>query len=169
MAGRIVLFGATGYTGELTARTLVGRGARPLLAARHEDRVRALAEELGGLEWSVADVERPASLRVLLERGDVLVSTVGPFLRRGGAAVEAAIGAGAHYLDSTGEGPFIREIFERYDSRAQAAGSCLVPAFGYDWLPGNLAGALALREAGEAATRVDIGYFAPGARKATSR
>jgi short subunit dehydrogenase-like uncharacterized protein len=87
MAGRIVVFGATGYTGDLTARALVRRGARPLLAARNEDRVRALAQELGGLEWAVADVERPWSLQSLLERGDVLVSTVGPFVRWGSAAV----------------------------------------------------------------------------------
>jgi short subunit dehydrogenase-like uncharacterized protein len=163
MAGRIVLFGATGYTGDLTARALVARGARPVLAARTEARVRALADELDGLEWAVADVERPDSVRALVERGDVLVSTVGPFTRWGQPAVQAAIAAGAHYLDSTGEGAFIREVFERHGPGAQAAGCGLVTAFGYDWVPGNLAGALALREAGEAATRVEIGYFAPGA------
>jgi short subunit dehydrogenase-like uncharacterized protein len=163
MAGRIVLFGATGYTGELTARALVARGARPVLAARNEARVSALAHELGGLESAVADVARPESLRALVERGDVLVSTVGPFSRWGRPAVEAAIAAGAQYLDSTGEAPFIRDVFERYGEAARAAGCGLLTAFGYDWVPGNLAGALALAEAGVAATRVDIGYFAPGA------
>jgi short subunit dehydrogenase-like uncharacterized protein len=163
MADRIVVFGATGYTGDLTARALVARGARPVLAARNEERVRALADELGGLEWAVADVERPESVRALVERGDVLVSTVGPFARWGGPAVEAAIATGAHYLDSTGEGSFIRDVFERYGGAAQAAGCGLVTAFGFDWVPGNLAGALALRDAGEAATRVEIGYFSPGA------
>ena len=162
MAGRIVLFGATGYTGDLTARALVARGARPVLAARTEARVRALAEELGGLEWAVADVERPDSVRALVERGDVLVSTVGPFTRWGQPAVQAAVGAGAHYLDSTGEGAFIREVFERHGPGAQAAGCGLLTAFGYDWVPGNLVGALALGDAGEAATRVEIGYFNPG-------
>jgi short subunit dehydrogenase-like uncharacterized protein len=162
MAGRIVLFGATGYTGDLTARALVERGTRPVLAARSEAKVRALADELGGLEWAVADVERPDSVRALVERGDVLVSTVGPFMRWGEPAVQAAIGAGAHYLDSTGEGAFIREVFERYGAGAQAAGCGLLTAFGYDWVPGNLAGALALRDAGEAATRVELGYFNPG-------
>jgi short subunit dehydrogenase-like uncharacterized protein len=162
MASRIIVFGATGYTGELTARALVERGVRPLLAARNEDRVRALAADLGGVEWAVADVERPDSLRALVDRGDVLVATVGPFARWGRPAVEAAIAAGADYLDSTGEGTFIREVFERYGPQAQAAGCRLVTAFGYDWVPGNLAGALALRDAGEAATRVEIGYFNPG-------
>jgi short subunit dehydrogenase-like uncharacterized protein len=163
MAERIVVFGATGYTGDLTARALVDRGARPVLAARNEARVRALAEELGGLEWAVADVARPESVRALVQRGDVLVSTVGPFERWGEPAVQAAIGAGAHYLDSTGEGSFIRAVFERFGPGAQAAGCGLLTAFGYDWVPGNLAGALALRDAGAAATRVEIGYFNPGA------
>jgi short subunit dehydrogenase-like uncharacterized protein len=163
MAERIVVFGATGYTGDLTARALVARGARPVLAARNEERVRALASELGDLEWAVADVARPESVRALVERADVLVSTVGPFARWGEPAVEAAIAAGAHYLDSTGEGSFIREVFERYGGAAQAAGCGLLTAFGFDWVPGNLAGALALRDAGEAATRVEVGYFSPGA------
>jgi short subunit dehydrogenase-like uncharacterized protein len=162
MPGRIVLFGATGYTGELTARELAGIGERPVLAARNEVRVRALAEELGGLDWAVADVARPASVRALVDRGDALVSCVGPFARWGGPAVEAAIGAGAHYLDSTGETAFIRRVFEQYGPRAAAAGSALVTAMGYDWVPGNLAGALALREAGEGAVRVAIGYFIRG-------
>jgi short subunit dehydrogenase-like uncharacterized protein len=157
-----VLFGATGYMGELTARALAGRGLRPVLAARNARRLQALATQLGGLDTAVADVERPDTVRALVERGDVLVSTVGPFARYGGPAVQAAIAAGAHYLDSTGEGPFIREIFERHGPAARASGCALLTAFGYDFVPGNLAGALALRDAGEAATRVDIGYFTPG-------
>jgi short subunit dehydrogenase-like uncharacterized protein len=162
MAGRIVLFGATGYTGELTARALVARGARPVLAARSQARVEALAAALGGLESAVADVQRPASVRALVQAGDVLVSTVGPFVRWGEPALHAAIDARAHYLDSTGEPPFIRAVFERHGARAEAAGVGLLTAFGYDYVPGNLAGALALREAGERAVSVDVGYFVGG-------
>src|SRR4051794_34339758 len=114
MAGRIVVFGATGYTGELTARALVERGAMPVLAGRDADRVARLAAELGGLESAVADVDRPGSVRALVERGDVLVTTVGPYLRFGEPALEAAVDAGAHYFDSTGEGPFIRRVFDEY-------------------------------------------------------
>ncbi|HSD81659.1 MAG TPA: saccharopine dehydrogenase NADP-binding domain-containing protein, partial [Solirubrobacteraceae bacterium] len=163
MAGHIVLFGATGYTGDLTARAMVARGLRPVLAARSAPRLERLAGELGGLDTRIADVTRPASVRDLVEAGDVLVSTVGPFARFGEAALHAAIDGGAHYLDSTGEGPFIRAVFERFGPHAARAGVGLLTAMGYDWVPGNLAGALALREAGERAVRVDIGYFAPGA------
>jgi short subunit dehydrogenase-like uncharacterized protein len=166
MAGRIILFGATGYTGDLTARALVDRGAQPVLAARSEGRVRALAEELGGLPWAVADVDRgwtgPGSIAALVEPGDVLVSCVGPFVRWGEPAVRSAVAAGAHYIDSTGETPFIRRVFEEFGPGAQAAGTALLTAMGYDWVPGNLAGALALREAGANATRVEIGYFFTG-------
>lgn len=160
--GRIVLFGATGYTGTLAAKALVDRGERPVLAARSQDRLDALAAELGGLETARADVSRPDTVRALVERGDVLLTTVGPFARWGAPAVEAAIASGAHYVDSTGEPEFVRAVFERYGPGAAAAGCGLVTAMGYDWVPGNLAGALALREAGERAARVDLGYFMTG-------
>ena len=159
--GRIVLFGATGYTGRLTADALVARGAKPLLAARSPGKLRELAADLD-LEYQAADVERPETVADLVQRGDVLVSTVGPFTRWGEPAVQAAIASGAHYLDSTGESPFIRSVFERYGGAAEAAGCGLVTAFGYDWVPGNLAGALALRDAGKDAVRVDVGYFITG-------
>jgi len=152
---RIVLFGATGYTGRLVTAALVGRGEAPLLAGRSRRR-------LDELEVTEADAGSPGSIRDLLERGDVLVTTVGPFARWGEPAVAAAVDARAHYLDSSGEPGFVRDVAERWGPRADAAGCALVPAFGYDWVPGNLAGALALREAGPAATRLDIGYFVVG-------
>ncbi len=159
---RIVLFGATGYTGRLTAAALVKRGARPLLAARNSQRLSQMAAELGGLDTAVADVSRPDSVRELLSDGDVMLSTVGPFVRWGAPAVEAAIGAGAVYIDSTGEPPFIRDVFERYDAAARSSGSALLTAFGYDFVPGNLAAALVLERAGESAVRVAVGYFITG-------
>ncbi len=163
MPGRIVLFGATGYTGRLTAEALVARGAGPVLAGRDRGRLEAQAAALGGgLETAVADVADPASVRALVGEGDVMLSTVGPFARWGGPAAEAAIDARAWYLDSTGEPAFIRRVFETYGPRAEAAGTGMVTAFGYDWVPGNLAAELALRESGDSVTRVDVGYFMTG-------
>jgi hypothetical protein len=160
---RIVLLGATGYTGARTAEALVARGARPVLAGRDPGRLSALAGRLGGLETARADVTDPASVRALLEPGDVLVTTVGPFQRLGQPAVDAAIDARAVYLDSTGEPPFLRRVFEEAGPRAAAAGAALLPAFGHDYVPGQLAGALALAEAGPRAFRVDVGYALDGA------
>lgn len=157
--GRILVFGATGYTGELTSRRLVADGARPVLVARSAERVGALAAELRGLDVVVADATDPAGLAAIVAPGDVLLSTVGPFLRFGRAAAEVAAAAGAHYLDSTGEGPFIREVFETWGPRAAEHGSAMLSAFGFDFVPGSLAGALALERAGATATTVDVGYF----------
>jgi short subunit dehydrogenase-like uncharacterized protein len=173
--GRIVLYGATGYIGGLTAQAMLASGTRPVLAGRDQGRLNALAERLsrdnGGvtLETAAADSARPGPLRELIGAGDVLVSTAGPFLKIGQAAVAAAADAGAVYLDSSGEPPFIRQVFEEFGPRAERTGSVLLTAFGYDYVPGNLAGALALEAAGPAAARVRVGYFVRGdVRKATS-
>src|SRR3954469_20004432 len=163
VTARIVLFGATGYTGARTAEALVARGARPVLAGRDPGRLGALAERLGGLETARADVTDPRSVRGLLGSGDVLVTTVGPFLRLGQAAVDAAVAAGAIYFDPTGEPPFVRRLFEHDGVRAAATGASLVPAFGLDYVPGNLAAGHALAEAGDRAHRLDVGYALDGA------
>lgn len=174
--GRIIVFGATGYTGDLTVRRL---GADPdacdelVLAGRNESRLEALADEVetsrsvGPKLWvEVADVSSPRSVRDLLrDSSDVLISTVGPFIRWGRPAVDAAVAAGATYLDSTGEPKFIRQLFDEDSARAEKSGARLLTAFGYDYVPGNLAGALAIDDAiksGHAPTRVDVGYFMPG-------
>src|SRR5437764_1740052 len=162
MARPIVLFGATGYTGRLVADALVKRGTRPLLVARNEMAVKKMADDLGGLDATAADVTRPDTLRAVVTKDTVLVTTVGPFLRWGGTALDAAIEAGAVYLDSTGEPPFIREVFEQRDGPARASGATLITAFGYDFVPGNLAAAMALERAGERATKVSVGYFITG-------
>ena len=90
MADRIVLFGATGYTGRLTAEAMTRRGLRPVLAGRSAEKLSAMAAELGGIETAVGDVATPGSVRALVDRGDVLVTTVGPFVRWGQAAAEAS-------------------------------------------------------------------------------
>ena len=160
---KIVLFGATGFTGRLCAHALVRRGLAPVLAARSQAKMDALERDLGvTVVKHVANSSDPASLSACLEAGDVLITTVGPFVIHGAAAVKGAIEKSAHYLDSTGEPGFIRRIFTEEHARAQQAGSLLVTALGYDYAPGHLAAGLALRAAGEAAVRVDVGYFVQG-------
>lgn len=168
MPGRIVLYGATGYTGALTAQAMVASGARPVLAGRDQSRLSALAARLSQagdgteLETAVAAADGPGPLRDLIGAGDVLVSTAGPFMKVGRPVVTAAVDAGAVYLDSTGEPPFIRQVFEEFGPRAERTGAVLLTAFGYDFVPGNLAGALALQAGGPAAARVQVGYFVRG-------
>jgi short subunit dehydrogenase-like uncharacterized protein len=158
----IVVFGATGYTGRLTVAALVAAGEQPTLAGRDGARLDALAAEFPGTRTAVADAGSPASVHKVLQPGDVIVSTVGPFVRYGEAAVSAAVDAGAHYVDSTGEAPFIRRVFQEYGPRAESGGVALLTAMGYDYVPGNLAAALAVRDGGPATRRVEVGYFLTG-------
>ncbi len=155
-----------------TARTAAAPSATaPSTAPRHRAEP-AGSPEGGGppsgtaartpLETAVADVDDARTVRALVEPGDVLISMVGPFGRHGGPAVEAAIDAGAVYLDSTGEPAFIRRVFDELGPRARRTGAALLTAFGHDWVPGNLAGALALQDEGADAVRLEIGYFPTG-------
>jgi short subunit dehydrogenase-like uncharacterized protein len=156
---RIVLLGATGYTGQRVLRELLARGETPTLAGRNRTKMLAVADRFDAeLPVAQVDVTSTADLTRLLEPTDVVVSTIGPFTQLGMVTATVAAQAGAHYFDSTGEGNFVRRVFEQ-DSVAAARGATLVPAFGYDYVPGNLAGALALERAGERAHRIEIGYF----------
>jgi short subunit dehydrogenase-like uncharacterized protein len=158
MAGRIVVFGATGYSGRLVAERLVAAGLAPVLAGRKGARLSELAARLGGLEVARADALRANSVFSLVSSGDVLITTVGPYVKHGEPAVRAAIAVGCRYIDTCGEPVFLRRLFEEFTRPAADAGAVLLPALGYDYVPGALAGALALRDAPDA-VRVDIGYY----------
>ena len=164
MARRIVVFGATGHTGGLVAGCLVAAGVRPVLAGRDARRLAAMAARLGGLEHAAADAHDPETVARLLDDRTVLVTTVGPFSALGHGVAEAAIERRATYLDSTGEPSFIRAVFERHGPMARRAGVALLPAMGFDYVPGALAAGLALSEAGPLARSVEIGYFVLGSR-----
>ncbi|MFE5481117.1 saccharopine dehydrogenase family protein [Streptomyces sp. NPDC056527] len=162
MSNRIILLGATGYTGNLVLNALIRRGVRPTVAGRNPTALAALAQRFGGLDHLVVDAATPDDLRKHLQRGDVLISTVGPFERFGFPVAQAAADAGAHYLDSSGEVGFVRTLHDRHHQRARETGVVMLPAFGYDYVPGILAAALAIQKAEGAARSVDIGYFSTG-------
>ncbi len=182
---RIILFGASGYTGGLTAHSLASAiepddDVTVVLAGRNEEKLKALLGELSlhrdqrsKFLTQVADVDNPESVHDLVTSpDDVLVSTVGPFLRWGQPAVDAVINKGATYIDSTGEAAFLRRLFDVESQRAIETGAKLVPAFGFDFVPGNLAGLLALADAdqvgGITPTRIEIGYFMSGGALAST-
>ena len=156
---RIVLLGATGFTGNRVLRKLLAAGETPTLVGRNGAKMSAAAAHLE-VELAVVEVDMTstADLEQVFTSNDVVVSTVGPFMKLGLATVTAAAHAGAHYLDSTGESTFVRRVFD-LDAVAAAQGATLIPALGYDYVPGNLAGALAVEQAGDRATQVEVGYF----------
>jgi short subunit dehydrogenase-like uncharacterized protein len=139
----IVLFGATGFTGRLTAKALARRGADFTIVGRDPEKLKALASEVEPTDIAVADATDLDALQTALRGADVLISCVGPFERYGKTALEAALRAGVHYVDSTGEGTFIDKMIDECDERARDTGIALAPALGFDETPGDLAVELA--------------------------
>jgi short subunit dehydrogenase-like uncharacterized protein len=140
--GPIAVYGATGFTGRLIARELHSRGADFVIAGRSRERLEALSKQLGGVPATVAALEDPAALRALLEPCAAVIAAAGPFLQHGEPVVAAAADTGTHYVDTTGEQPFMQLVFDRYGERAAANGAVLVTGMGFDYAPGDLLAAL---------------------------
>jgi len=155
-----VVIGATGYTGGLIAREL-GRdadGPPVILAARDPSRLAAVAEVAGIGTTAVVDVTDPASLAGLIQPGDAVINTAGPFTELGEPVVAACVEAGAHYLDTTGEQPFMRAIRERYDDAARAAGVAVVNAMAFEYALGDCAVAILAEGLASPIRSLDVFY-----------
>lgn len=136
---RVVVYGATGTTGRLVAERLVARGLEVVLAGRDPARLRAQAEALPVAGWRAARPEDAAALAAALRGARLVVSCAGPFVEVGEPVLAAAIEAGAHYLDTSGEQAFLRAAYERFDAPARRAAVCAIPGVGFESLLGDLA------------------------------
>ncbi|MFI6461069.1 saccharopine dehydrogenase family protein [Streptomyces sp. NPDC050528] len=140
----IVLFGATGFVGVLTAEYLAAHapeGLRWAIAGRDELKLKRLRERLpSGTSVGVlrADVSDPASLRELAEHARVVATTVGPYVTYGEDLVAACAEAGTDYLDLSGEPEFVDLTYVRHDARARETGARLVHSAGFDSIPHDL-------------------------------
>ena len=141
----VVVFGATGFVGELTAQYLADHAparARIGLAGRSETKLAAVRRRLGekARDWPliVADSDSPASLDAMCGRTRVVCTTVGPYLRYGENLVIAAATAGTDYVDLTGEVPFVRYSVDKADELAAASGARIVHSCGFDSVPSDL-------------------------------
>lgn len=141
-SGPIAVYGATGFTGGLIARELRARGADFLIAGRSREKLEALSDALGGVPIAAVPVDDAAGLRKLLEPCAAVVACAGPFTLHGEPVLAAAVETGTHYLDTTGEQPFIRMVFDRYGAAAAERGAALVSGMGFDYAPGDMLAAL---------------------------
>ncbi|MGH2820700.1 MAG: saccharopine dehydrogenase family protein [Actinomycetota bacterium] len=139
----VLLFGATGYTGRLTAHALARRNARFVVAGRDRAALEEIAAATGALEVRVAAAGDVEMLVKALGDVRVLITCVGPFLELGDTAVQAALQAGVHYVDSTGEAHFIERMTRVHGAEAKAAGVALAPAMAFDEVPADVAATLA--------------------------
>jgi short subunit dehydrogenase-like uncharacterized protein len=155
----IVLFGATGFTGRLTAEYLARRAAeRPFawaIAGRNTERLAGVRD---GLQKTVpsaalpsmieASVDEPATLAAMAAQTRVVATTVGPYQRYGRPVVQAAVEAGCDYVDITGEPEFVADILKNHDDEAREKGLRIVNCCGFDSIPHDLGAWIAVRELG---------------------
>ncbi len=136
----IVLFGATGFTGTLTAQYLAANAPSSwALAGRDKGKLQRLSERLGlSVPLLEADVNDPASLREVASSARVVITTVGPYIHYGEGLVAACAAAGTDYVDLTGEPEFVDEMYVKYHDVAVGTGARIVHACGFDSIPHDL-------------------------------
>ena len=140
----VVVFGASGITGRGVAAYLAGRATdsdfRWAVAGRDPAKVERVLDEVGCKppEILIADVGDPASLAAMAARARVVLDLVGPYTLYGTPVIEACIENGAHYVDLTGEIPFVRRTIDAFHGRAEEAGVKVVQVSGFEALPPDL-------------------------------
>jgi short subunit dehydrogenase-like uncharacterized protein len=144
----IVLFGATGFTGALTAEYLAAHapaGCRWALAGRNPAKLEAVRSRLAGTHPGLAelpllhaDATDPASLAEVARSARVVITTVGPYITYGEPLVAACAEAGTDYVDLTGEPEFVDRMYVGYHRLAEETGARIVHACGFDSIPHDL-------------------------------
>ncbi len=144
----VVLFGATGFTGGLTAEYLaahVPASARLALAGRNLSKIESVRDRLAAANPAMADVTllhadvtEPATLTQVAQSARVVMSTVGPYLEHGEPLVAACAAAGTDYVDLTGEPEFVDRMYLAHHETAVSTGARLVHACGFDSIPHDL-------------------------------
>ncbi|MEZ4390686.1 MAG: saccharopine dehydrogenase NADP-binding domain-containing protein [Polyangiales bacterium] len=133
--GRCLVYGASGYTGELIAERAAELGLRPILAGRSAEKLRPLAERFA-MPTRVFGLDDPEAIDRGLADVDVVIHAAGPFSRTSRPMLEACLRARSHYLDITGE----ISVFEACAARgreAQDAGVMVMPGTGFDVVPSD--------------------------------
>ena len=153
----LAILGVTGYTGRLVLEEARRAGLDLRLVGRRREALEALAAP--GEELRVADARDRDALAAAFDGVSVVASLAGPFLELGVQPVWAAIDAGAHYLDTTGEQEFVRLLHELVNEAYDVA---LLPAFGFDYVPGDLAARLAAEQVDGPLDEVMVAYSVKG-------
>jgi short subunit dehydrogenase-like uncharacterized protein len=142
----VVLYGASGFTGRQTVQyfagntqpsdvrwAIAGRNRQALEAAREQ-----AGEDAGSADILVADAQDQQAVDAIVSRTRILLNTAGPFSLYGSKIVDACVRYKTHYVDITGETPWVRDLMDRYHDRAAADGTRIVPCCGFDSVPSDM-------------------------------
>lgn len=154
-AREVIIYGANGYTGKLVAEALANRRIPFYFAGRSKDKLEAalaiVRERLGANAWKL-DAEIIAvdnsvdTLVPVFSKCKVVCSVAGPFMQVAWPVVEAALKAGCHYLDTTGESDWTQAIADKFGKQFEAKGLLLAPATSFMWAAGALAAEVVLED-----------------------
>jgi short subunit dehydrogenase-like uncharacterized protein len=135
MSGRLLIYGATGYTGRLIVAEALRRGLRPVLAGRKAAALAAMAEELG-LASRTVSLDSPDRLATALTDVEVVLHCAGPFSSTAVPMLRACLRSGTHYLDIAGEVGSIEALAQRH-AEARQHGIMVLPGVGFDVVPSD--------------------------------
>ena len=156
--GPIVVYGATGYTGKLIAAELADSDLDFQLAGRNREKLEELRRELGvNVPVRAVSTDDAEGLRKVFDPAAAVIACAGPFYLHGGPVLAAAVDTGTHYLDTTGEQPFMKFALDHYGPEAEENGSAVVSGMGFDYVPGDMIAALTAAGMGELDT-IRLGY-----------
>ncbi|MCC8982975.1 saccharopine dehydrogenase family protein, partial [Bradyrhizobium acaciae] len=160
----IVVYGATGFTGQLVAEYLAANYGNSSLkwamAGRSKDKLALVRDAIGAPSDTpliVADASDAASLKAMLAQTKSVISTVGPYQLYGNELIAACVESGTDYFDLCGEPVWMRQMIDKHEAAAKASGARIVFSCGFDSVPFEL-GAFFVQEE---AKRV---FGAPAAR-----
>ena len=147
-----VIYGATGFTGQLVAHNLSERMRTRNWAvagrnqAKLQDMVKQLPSDLSVPDIIIADASEPKTLKAMCEQAKVIITTVGPYALYGEPLLKACVDAGTHYCDITGEPAFVSKSIATYHEAAKARGIRILHCCGFDSIPADLGAFYALKK-----------------------
>lgn len=163
----VVLYGASGFVGKQTvqyfARHAAAKQVSWAIAGRNRQKLEAVRNEVGvAIDVLVADSQDQPAIDAIVAQTQVLLTTAGPFAKYADGLVDACVRYKTHYVDITGETPWVRTLIDRYHAQAAADGTRIIPCCGFDSVPSDLGTYLVVRhlqqELGMACQQVNA-YF----------
>ena len=161
----IILYGATGFTGQICCKYLRDNYSDLgwAMAGRNKDKLEEIKSNFGlDCDVIVADGDDLESLKSLASQTKVVLSTAGPFARYGSLLVQACVEEGTHYTDITGENHWVRGLIDKHHSEAASKGIRIIPSCGYDSIPSDLGAFFTVSQFNKPVKRVDVYHEAQG-------
>lgn len=145
----VVLYGATSFVGQITAHYLAeflsankdknGTEITWAIAGRDQEKLNELQSRLASkVDIIIANSDDAASLDAMTEQTQVIISTVGPYLKYGEPLIKSCVDNGTDYVDLTGEAVFIKDMMDKYQEAAKQSGARIVNSCGFDSIPSDL-------------------------------